>query len=140
MRFLRLLRILSAIGRHGLDEFIVGRGSALVRLAFRIAYFWADRSAPRGVRLRIALQELGPIFVKFGQLLSIRPDLIPTDITDELSKLQDAVPPFPAEQVVERLDRAYGKPYAEVFRSFDLTPVASASVGRVFGQALMIRA
>src|SRR5512137_1163544 len=102
MRFFRLLRILSAIGRHGLDEFIVGRGSALVRFAFRAAYFWADRSGPRAVRLRIALQELGPIFVKFGQLLSIRPDLIPTDITDELSKLQDAVPPFPAEQVVER--------------------------------------
>ncbi len=131
MRFFRLLRILSTIGRHGLDEFIVGRGSSLVRFAFRVAYFWADRSGPRGVRLRIALQELGPIFVKFGQLLSIRPDLIPTDITDELAKLQDAVPPFAAEQVVETLERAYGKPYAEVFRNFNLTCVASASVAQV---------
>ena len=117
MRFFRFLRIVSTIGRHGLDEFIVGRGSALVRFAFRVAFFWADRSGPRGVRLRVAFQELGPVFVKFGQLLSIRPDLIPTDITDELSKLQDSVPPFPAEQVVETLDRAYGKPYTEVFRT-----------------------
>ena len=131
MRFFRLLRILSTIGRHGLDEFIVGRGSSLVRFAFRVAYFWADRSGPRAVRLRIALQELGPIFVKFGQLLSIRPDLIPTDITDELSKLQDSVPPFAAEQVVETLDRSYGKPYTEVFRNFNLTCVASASVAQV---------
>ena len=131
MRFFRFLRIVSTIGRHGLDEFIVGRGSTLVRLAFRLAFFWADRSGPRGVRLRVAFQELGPVFVKFGQLLSIRPDLVPTDITDELSKLQDSVPPFPAQQVVETLDRAYGKPYTEVFRSFDLTPVASASVAQV---------
>ena len=131
MRFFRFLRIVSTIGRHGLDEFIVGRGSALVRVAFRTAFFWADRSGPRGVRLRVAFQDLGPVFVKFGQLLSIRPDLVPTDITDELSKLQDSVPPFPAQEVVETLDRAYGKPYTEVFRKFDLTPVASASVAQV---------
>ena len=131
MRSFRLLRIISTIGRHGLDEFLVGRGLGIVRLAFRVAFFWADRSGPRGERLRVAFQELGPIFVKFGQLLSIRPDLIPTDITEELSKLQDSVPPFPAAQVVETLDRAYGKPHAEVFRKFDLTPVASASVAQV---------
>ena len=131
MRFFRLLRILSTIGRHGLDEFLVGRGLGLVRLAFRAAFFWADRSGPRGERLRVAFQELGPIFVKFGQLLSIRPDLIPTDITEELSKLQDSVPPFPAQQVVETLERAYGKPHAEVFRTIDLVPVASASVAQV---------
>jgi ubiquinone biosynthesis protein len=131
MRFFRVLRILFTIGRHGLDEFLVGRGLGIVRLAYRALFFWADRSGPRGVRLRVALQELGPIFVKFGQLLSIRPDLIPTDITDELSKLQDAVQPFPAAQVVETLDRAYGRPYAEVFRRLDLVPVASASVAQV---------
>ncbi len=131
MRFFRFLRILSTVGRHGLDEFIVGRGTAPVRWAFRAAFFWADRSGPRGVRLRTALQELGPIFVKFGQLLSVRPDIIPTDITDELSKLQDEVPPFPAGQVVQTLDRAYGKAYTEVFRNFDLAPIASASVAQV---------
>jgi ubiquinone biosynthesis protein len=131
MRFFRLIRILSAVGRHGLDEFIVGRGSGLVRFAFRALFFWADRSGPRGERLRIALQELGPVFVKFGQLLSIRPDLVPTDITDELSKLQDSVPPFAAEQVIGALNRAYGKPHTEVFRDFNLAPVASASVAQV---------
>ena len=131
MRFFRLLRILSTVGRHGLDEFIVGRGTAPVRLAFRIAFFWADRSGPRGKRLRVAFQELGPVFVKFGQLLSIRPDLVPTDITDELSKLQDEVPPFPADQVVATLDRAYGKSCTQVFRTLDLVPVASASVAQV---------
>ncbi len=131
MRVLRLLRILSTIGRHGLDEFIAGPGTAPVRLAFRTLFFWADRRGPRGERLRLAFQELGPIFVKFGQLLSIRPDLIPTDITEELSKLQDSVPPFPPEQVAAALDRAYGKPHAEVFRTIDLVPVASASVAQV---------
>ena len=131
MRFFRFLRILSTVGRHGLDQFIVGRGTAPVRFAFRAAFFWADRSGPRGVRLRTALQELGPIFVKFGQLLSVRPDIIPTDITDELSKLQDEVPPFPAGQVVQTLDRAYGRAYTDVFRNFDLVPIASASVAQV---------
>ncbi len=131
MRFSRFLRIVSTVGRHGLDEFLVGPGSGLARLAFRVAFFWRDASAPRGVRLRLALQELGPIFVKFGQLLSIRPDLVPTDITEELSKLQDAVPPFPREQVIAQLERAYGKPHAEVFRSFDLACIASASVAQV---------
>ena len=131
MRFFRLLRIVSTVGRHGLDEFIVGRGAAFVRLGFRATFFWADRSGPRGKRLRLAFQELGPVFVKFGQLLSIRPDLVPTDITDELSKLQDEVPPFPADQVVETLERSYGKSCTDVFRTFDLAPVASASVAQV---------
>ena len=131
MRVSRFLRIVSTIGRHGLDEFLVGPGSGLVRLFFGVAFFWRSTAAPRGERLRLALQELGPIFVKFGQLLSIRPDLVPTDITEELAKLQDKVPPFPAEAVVARLAKAYGKPHAEVFKSFDLTPVASASVAQV---------
>jgi ubiquinone biosynthesis protein len=131
MRFARFLRILSTVGRHGLDEFLVGPGSGLARFGFRVAFFWADRSGLRGERLRLALQDLGPIFVKFGQLLSIRPDLVPTDITDELSKLQDSVPPFSSEEVIATLDRAYGKPYSEVFKTFDLTPVASASVAQV---------
>ena len=77
MRLARLLRIVITAGRHGLDEFLVGPGSAPIRLFLRAAFFWADRSRPRGERLREAFQELGPIFVKFGQVLSIRPDLIP---------------------------------------------------------------
>ena len=131
MRFFRLLRIIHTIGRFGLDEFFVGPGLGLLRLFLRIAYFWAERSRPRGERLRLALESLGPVFVKFGQLLSVRPDLIPEDVAEELAKLQDSVPPFPAGQVVAALARAYGKPHTEIFRAFDPKPIASASVAQV---------
>jgi hypothetical protein len=83
------------------------------------------------VRLRLALESLGPIFVKFGQLLSVRPDLIPEDIAAELAKLQDEVPPFPWEQVEATLDAAYARPHAQLFRSFERVPIASASVAQV---------
>jgi ubiquinone biosynthesis protein len=131
MRFFRLLRITSTIGRYGLDEFLVGPGSGFVRFFFRAGFFWRDSSRPRGERLRLALESLGPVFVKFGQLLSVRPDLIPLDIADELAKLQDKVPPFAAEDVIATLERAYGKAHPEVFHSLELTPVASASVAQV---------
>ena len=131
MRIFRFLRIVSTVGRYGLDEFLAGSGKAWLRVPFRVLFFWADTSEPRGVRLRLALESLGPVFVKFGQLLSVRPDLIPADITKELSRLQDSVPPFASELVVATLDRTYGKPYTEVFASFDLKPVASASVAQV---------
>src|SRR5204863_2698867 len=94
-------------------------------------FFWRDLSSPRAVRLRQALEDLGPIFVKFGQMLSTRRDLLPTDIADELAGLQDRVPPFPSEQVIATLQRVYGKPVESVFRTFDRTPVASASVAQV---------
>ncbi|HET9650635.1 MAG TPA: ubiquinone biosynthesis regulatory protein kinase UbiB [Usitatibacter sp.] len=131
MPALRFLRIVDTIGRYGLDEFVPRRGGALLRLPFRIGYAWVDRSRPRGERLRLALESLGPIFVKFGQLLSVRPDLVPEDITTELAKLQDKVPPFPWEEVAATLDRAYDRPHAEVFKSIDRIPVASASVAQV---------
>ncbi len=131
MRTLRVLRIVHTIGRYGLDEFVPGPGRGLIRFAFRLLFFWRDPSPLRGERLRRALESLGPIFVKFGQLLSVRRDLIPEDIADELAKLQDNVPPFPSEQVIETLDRAYGKPYSEVFRELNLVPIASASVAQV---------
>ncbi len=131
MRALRLTRILHTIGRYGLDEFLPRRGTRLLRLPFSIAYFWADRSRPRAERLRLALESLGPIFVKFGQLLSVRPDLIPEDVAEELSGLQDNVPPFPWEQVAATLERAYGRPHTEVFPTFSTAPIASASVAQV---------
>ena len=131
MRTLRAFRIVHAIGRHGLDEFLPGRGGAPLRLFFSLAYFWRDRSRPRGARLRLALESLGPVFVKFGQLLSVRRDLIPEDIADELARLQDNVPPFPWEAVQATLARAYGRPHDQVFASFDSVPVASASVAQV---------
>jgi ubiquinone biosynthesis protein len=93
--------------------------------------FWRDLSSPRAVRLRLALTDLGPIFVKFGQVLSTRRDLLPPDIADELAKLQDRVPPFPGEQVIATLERVYRRPVGEVFASFDRVPVASASVAQV---------
>ncbi|HUP30895.1 MAG TPA: ubiquinone biosynthesis regulatory protein kinase UbiB, partial [Usitatibacter sp.] len=94
MRALRLFRILHTLGRFGLDEFIPRRGAWGLRGMLRTAYAGADRARPRGGRLRMALESLGPVFVKFGQLLSVRPDLIPVDVAEELALLQDQVPPF----------------------------------------------
>src|SRR5207237_2804238 len=82
-------------------------------------------------RLRLASLQLGPIFVNFAQMLSTRRDILPTGIADELAGLQDRVPPFPSEQVIATLRRVYGKPVESVFRTFDRTPVASASVAQV---------
>ena len=131
MRALRLLRIVHTIGRFGLDEFLPRRGMRLARWGFRLGYPAVSRARPRGERLRLALESLGPVFVKFGQLLSVRPDLIPADVAEELARLQDKVPPVPFEQVAATLDRAYGRPHAQVFASFDRVPVASASVAQV---------
>ena len=132
MRFFRLLKIIFIVLRFGLDEFLLAheRTSWLLR-PLNWLLFFRDVSRPRAERLRLALEALGPIFVKFGQLLSTRRDLIPTDIADELAKLQDQVPPFPSAQAVALLESAYGKPLSEVFTSFDATPIASASVAQV---------
>ena len=131
MRVVRLLKILSVVVRYGLDEFLPkGFARALVGGLF----FWRRFTEPRGVRLRKALEALGPIFVKFGQLLSTRPDLVPPDIADELTALQDRVPPFSGEQVEVILNRIYGDSlggYHQVFSTLDVTPVASASVAQV---------
>lgn len=132
MRILRLAKIIRVSVGYGLDQLILDHdpGNRLARLA-RVLGFWRDLSAPRAVRLRQALEALGPIFVKFGQVLSTRRDLMPQDIADELAKLQDQVPPFPSEQAMAELERVYGKPVVEVFKSFERDPVASASVAQV---------
>jgi ubiquinone biosynthesis protein len=131
VRIFRLARITTVALRFGLDDILLSherlRGVRWVNRAL----FWRDLSQPRAVRLRLALEALGPIFVKFGQMLSTRRDLLPTDIADELAKLQDRVPPFPAEQVVATLERSYRKPVDDVFAAFDRTPTASASVAQV---------
>ncbi|TWO80904.1 ubiquinone biosynthesis regulatory protein kinase UbiB [Denitratisoma oestradiolicum] len=132
MRLFRLLKIVRVSLAHGLDQLILehepsGRLMALTRSLL----FWRDLSAPRAVRLRLALEALGPIFVKFGQVLSTRRDLLPTDIADELAKLQDQVPPFPWEQARAQLEASFGKPVDQVFARFDQVPVASASVAQV---------
>ena len=136
MRLFRFFRILFTIVRFGLDEFLFGHERVRgLRIAFLVLFFWRPlvwaQDEPRAVRLRKALESLGPIFVKFGQLLSTRRDLVPLDLADELARLQDSVPPFPSAQVEAVLERAYGVPYREIFSEFDLTPVASASVAQV---------
>ena len=132
MRSLRLVKILRVALKYGLDEFLLGHERFhWLRPTARAVTFWRDVSSPRAVRLRLALQDLGPIFVKFGQMLSTRRDLLPTDIADELAKLQDQVPPFSSEQVMATLERVYAKPVDQVFKSFDRAPVASASVAQV---------
>src|SRR4051812_28339396 len=131
MRALRFLRIVHTVGRYRLDELLPAHGGVVPRLFFPLAYFWSSRTRPRGERLRLALESLGPVFVKFGQLLSVRPDLIPEDVAVELSRLQDRVPPFPWPEVEATLVRAYGRPLDQVFASFDRTPIASASVAQV---------
>jgi ubiquinone biosynthesis protein len=91
---------------------------------------------PRGRRLRLALEALGPVFIKFGQLLSTRRDLIPLDIADELAQLQDQVSPFPGEVAVAMVEQALGQSLAEAFAEFDIQPMASASVAQVHAATL----
>lgn len=130
---LRALVILWTFARFGLDDLALSgfeqhRPARLLRRLIGLGRSWR---APRGERLRLALEHLGPIFVKFGQVLSTRRDLVPPDIADELAKLQDRVPPFPAAESRRLIERAFGKPVESVFASFEAEPVASASIAQV---------
>jgi len=131
-RLLRGVFILWVVLRHGLDELVLSSFANpwLQRLA-RIARLGRKLTQPRGERLRLALESLGPIFVKFGQVLSTRRDLLPSDIADELAHLQDRVPPFSSDVAVATIERAFGRPVGQVFAAFDRTPVASASIAQV---------
>ena len=132
MRLFRLIKIIFVVLRFGLDEFLLAHMRVRwLRTPLNLLLFMRNTSKPRAVRLRLALESLGPIFVKFGQMLSTRRDLLPTDLADELAKLQDQVPPFPSSQAVAALEAAYRRPLREVFQSFEETPVASASVAQV---------
>jgi ubiquinone biosynthesis protein len=128
----RLARIAAVGLRFGLHEFAPVSRTGVLRFAHYIGpVFGADSSAPRARRLREALEALGPIFVKFGQVLSTRRDLLPLDIADELAKLQDQVPPFASELAVAEVERALERPLHEAFRDFDSAPLASASIAQV---------
>ena len=127
----RFLRILWIGLRFGLYEFVP-------RLAQNrlLTPFAPGRHAPRAERLRRALETLGPIFVKFGQVLSTRRDLLPGDIADELAKLQDKVPPFASSLAVAEIERSLNKPIDDLFATFEREPVASASIAQVHLGAL----
>jgi ubiquinone biosynthesis protein len=132
LKFLRVLKILRVVTKYGLDEIAIS-GLQVPRTAKLIdtVIFWRDISAPRGIRLRMALEELGPIFVKFGQVLSTRRDLMPPDIANELSFLQDRVPPFDSDVAIAQVTTSLGAHPEELFASFDRVPVASASIAQV---------
>ncbi|MBX2869741.1 MAG: ubiquinone biosynthesis regulatory protein kinase UbiB [Acidiferrobacterales bacterium] len=129
-----LYRIARVLISHNLDEFVVAMnlGKPWTTCLRLIPRRWrSHHDKPRGERLRMALEELGPVFVKFGQVLSTRPDLIPADIHQELTKLQDSVPPFPGDEAKTVIETAYGDTLDQHFSHFETQPVASASVAQV---------
>jgi ubiquinone biosynthesis protein len=128
----RLIFIVVTVLRFGLDEVALSAfRQRWVRALVRLVTVGRRLDAPRGQRLRQGLERLGPIFVKFGQVLSTRRDLIPLDVADELAKLQDHVAPFPAAQSRALVEQAFGRSIEEIFSSFDAEPVASASIAQV---------
>lgn len=132
LRSMRLLKIIRVAILYGLDEIIASEFAPprIARIINRI-FFWRDLTAPRGERLRRALEDLGPIFIKFGQVLSTRRDLMPPDIANELTLLQDRVPPFESELAVKQIEKSLGAHPDQLFASFERTPVASASIAQV---------
>ncbi|MBI3100422.1 MAG: ubiquinone biosynthesis regulatory protein kinase UbiB [Burkholderiales bacterium] len=131
-QFFRGGTIVWVVLRYGLDELVLTSfQKPWLRLLARIVSVGRDLRAPRGQRLREALERLGPIFVKFGQVLSTRRDLMPPDIADELALLQDRVPPFDPAVAVATIERAFKRPIGEVFEHFEREPVASASIAQV---------
>lgn len=131
---IRLIHINWVMMYHGLDEIILK--THLFRpirfIAFLSPNFWLKKpKEPRGVRIRKTLEDLGPIFIKFGQALSTRKDILPDDIADELVRLQDKVPPFPNDQAIQVIEEQLGKTIVDAFAEFDPNPLASASVAQV---------
>lgn len=132
MRWLRIFHICGVLLWYRLDIFFVhaGRFSFLHKI-LNLLFFWRHAPEQRAIRLRLALETLGPIFVKFGQMLSTRRDLLPPDVADELTKLQDQVPPFAFVQVQEIIEKAFDQPIEKLYADIDPIPVASASVAQV---------
>ena len=130
----RLFIINRVLIRHNLDEFIYAIPAFRpLRFIYHISpWNWKKEDrAPRGERIRKALEDLGPVFVKFGQVLSTRRDMLPDDLADELAKLQDDVPPFSGKLAREIIEKSLVKSVDELFKDFDETPLASASIAQV---------
>ncbi len=132
--FKHLLRIARTMRRYGLDE-VLSHSDSLNRYTWAFKLLPVSRKnvkdLPRGERFRLALEALGPVFIKFGQALSTRPDMLPPDIAEELAKLQDRVPPFSGEEAIKLIEAAYGESVTQRFASFDNQPIAAASVAQV---------
>jgi len=139
-QFTRMLKISAILARYRLDEFLEATHLYRPMRLLRILAPWTSNPEtalkPRGERLRLALTEMGPVYVKFGQIISTRRDLIPTDIADELALLQDRVPPFPGEEARAIVEQALKKPVNELFAHFDTRPLASASIAQVHAATL----
>ena len=138
MHYFRLIYIVFIVLKFGLDDFIGGQAAFKpLHIFIKCLFFWRSNATPRGVRLRLALEQLGPLFVKFGQMLSTRRDLLPSDVADELAKLQDQVPPFAYAEVKKSIESAFGLSINQVYSQFDQVAVASASVAQVHFAELM---
>ena len=136
----RLITINRVLIKHGLDEILI---RIPIFRPLRVIYYIApwnfkakDNKAPFEVRIRRALEDLGPVFIKFGQMLSTRNDLLPPHINKELSKLQDKVPPFSSTESIAIIEKALGRAVKETFRSFETEPMASASIAQVHSAVL----
>ena len=131
-RIYRTVFILWIVFRFGLDELVLSSFKRPgLRVIIKVLTLGRNLSSPRAVRLRQALEHLGPIFVKFGQVLSTRRDLLPEDISNELAKLQDRVPPFDSDIAVATIEKSFGRKIENIFLQFDRTPIASASIAQV---------
>jgi ubiquinone biosynthesis protein len=139
-RLLRIAHINIVLLRHGLDELILAMPLFRPFRFLKIFMFWRWFKSPagtRGERIRGALEDLGPIFVKFGQILSTRRDLLPNDIAIELARLQDRVAPFPGADARVIIEKSLGQPLSATFAEFDETPLASASIAQVHAARLL---
>ncbi|MDX1556269.1 MAG: AarF/UbiB family protein, partial [Xanthomonadales bacterium] len=133
-QFARALKISGILVRYRLDELLQEAHLFRAMQVARVFTLWSRARVadlPRGERLRLALQEMGPVFVKFGQILSTRRDLLPPDIADELTLLQDRVPPFPGQQARAMIEEALGDDIERLFSAFEQEPLASASIAQV---------
>ena len=137
LTFIRLLQIYAVIMRHGLNRVVLSKESRFLRLlSYLNPFSFCKQTRTRGESMRLVLESLGPIFVKFGQILSTRHDLLPSDILIELAKLQDQVPPFKGKIARHIIEKAFKQPIEQIYAEFDEKPLASASIAQVHAATL----